>query len=117
MLIEVLEQLQKEPDMLADIQERFLYVLIDEFQDTNAAQLRLANLVANHYAANNRPNLMAVGDDDQSIFAFNGAELNNVLSFRRSYPDTQLIMLEDNYRSTRQSWIRPSKLSSWPKTV
>ncbi len=101
MLIEVLEQLQAEPDMRADIQERFLYVLIDEFQDTNAAQLRLAHLVADHYAANNRPNLMVVGDDDQSIFAFNGAELNNMLSFRRSYYDTKLIVLEDNYRSAQ----------------
>lgn len=101
MLIEVLEQLQKEPEMLADIQERYLYVLIDEFQDTNAAQLRLAHLVADHYAANNRPNLMAVGDDDQSIFAFNGAELNNILSFQRSYPDTKVIVLRANYRSTQ----------------
>lgn len=102
MLLEVLEQLQKEPDMRADIQERFLYVLIDEFQDTNAAQLRLAHLVADHYAVNNRPNLMAVGDDDQSIFAFNGAELNNMLGFKRSYPDTELIVLEDNYRSAQE---------------
>ncbi len=101
MLIEVLEQLSHRPDMLADLQERFLYVLIDEFQDTNAAQLRLAKLIADHYAANNRPNLMAVGDDDQSIFAFNGAELNNMLDFRRSYPDTKLVVLADNYRSTQ----------------
>ncbi len=101
MLIEVLDQLQKRPDMRADIQERFLYVLIDEFQDTNAAQLRLAHQVADHFAANNRPNLMAVGDDDQSIFAFNGAELNNMLSFRRSYPDTKLVVLEENYRSAQ----------------
>lgn len=101
MLLEVIEQLQGNPDMLADLQERFLYLLIDEFQDTNAAQLRLAHLVADHYSANNRPNLMAVGDDDQSIFAFNGAELNNMLGFRRSYPDTKLIVLKDNYRSTQ----------------
>ncbi len=101
MLIEVLEQLQAKPDMLADVQERFLYVLIDEFQDTNAAQLRLAHLVADHYAANGKPNLMAVGDDDQSIFAFNGAELNNMLGFRRSYPTTKLVVLKDNYRSTQ----------------
>jgi DNA helicase-2/ATP-dependent DNA helicase PcrA len=101
MLVEVLEQLQAEPDMRADLQERFQYVLIDEFQDTNAAQLRLAHLIADHYAANNRPNLMAVGDDDQSIFAFNGAELNNMLSFRRSYPDTKVIVLTDNYRSSQ----------------
>ena len=101
MLIEVLEQLQNQPDMLADIQERFQYVLIDEFQDTNAAQLRMAHFVSNHHIANNRPNLMAVGDDDQSIFAFNGAELNNMLGFQRSYPDTKLIVLEENYRSSQ----------------
>lgn len=101
MLIEVLEQLQAVPDMRADLQERYQYVLIDEFQDTNAAQLRLAHLIADHYAANNQPNLMAVGDDDQSIFAFNGAELNNMLNFRRSYPDAKLIVLTDNYRSTQ----------------
>lgn len=101
MLIEVLEQLQNNDDMLADLQERYLYVLIDEFQDTNAAQLRLAHLVADHFVTNAQPNLMAVGDDDQSIFAFNGAELNNVLEFQRSYPDTTLIVLKQNYRSTQ----------------
>jgi DNA helicase II / ATP-dependent DNA helicase PcrA len=101
MMIEVLEQIQAQPDMKADLQERFPYVLIDEFQDTNAAQLRLAHLVSDHYSANNRPNLMAVGDDDQSIFAFNGAELNNMLGFQRSYPDTKLIVLTENYRSSQ----------------
>jgi DNA helicase-2/ATP-dependent DNA helicase PcrA len=101
MLIEVLEQLQAHPDMRADLQERYQYLLIDEFQDTNAAQLRLAHQVADHYAANGRPNLMAVGDDDQSIFAFNGEELNNMLSFQRSYPDTKLIVLTENYRSVQ----------------
>lgn len=101
MMIEVLEQMQSEPDMKADIQEKFPYVMIDEFQDTNAAQLRLAHLVSDHFSANGRPNLMAVGDDDQSIFAFNGAELNNMLSFTRSYPDTKLLVLTDNYRSTQ----------------
>ncbi len=99
MLIEVLEQLGTHPDMLADIQERYQYVLIDEFQDTNAAQLRLARLIADHHTSNNRPNLMAVGDDDQSIFAFNGAELNNMLEFMTNYPETKLIVLTDNYRS------------------
>lgn len=101
MLIEVLQQLENNPDMRADVQERFLYVLIDEFQDTNAAQLRLAHLLADHHTAENKPNLMAVGDDDQSIFAFNGAELNNMLDFRRSYPDTQLFVLDENYRSAQ----------------
>lgn len=99
MLIEVLEQLDTHSDMLADLQEHFRYVLIDEFQDTNAAQLRLARLIADHYSNNGRPNIMAVGDDDQSIFAFNGAELSNLLGFKRSYPMAKIVVLTQNYRS------------------
>jgi len=101
MIIEVITQLEQQPELRASVQERFLYVLIDEFQDTNAAQLRLAHLVATHTSNEGKPNLMAVGDDDQSIFAFNGAELNNMLSFRRTYQDTRIIVLTDNYRSSQ----------------
>lgn len=110
MLVEVITQLEKNPDMLASVQEQYQYVLIDEFQDTNAAQLRLAHLVADHYSANGKPNLMVVGDDDQSIYKFNGAELNNMLSFRRSYPSTKLIVLVDNYRSTSQILATASRV-------
>ncbi len=101
MIIEVISQLEQHPDLLSQVQDRFMYVLIDEFQDTNKAQLRLADLVAAHPSTEGKPNLMAVGDDDQSIFAFNGAELNNMLSFRRSYPTTDIIVLQDNYRSSQ----------------
>lgn len=101
MIVEVISRLEQHPELLADVQERFLYVLVDEFQDTNAAQLRLAQLVADHESQEGRPNLMVVGDDDQSIFKFNGAELNNMRSFRRSYPDTCIVVLESNYRSSQ----------------
>jgi DNA helicase-2/ATP-dependent DNA helicase PcrA len=101
MIVEVITQLEQNPELLALVQEHYLYVLIDEFQDTNAAQLRLAHLVAAHYAQADKPNLMAVGDDDQSIFAFNGAELNNMLNFRKTYKSAQTIVLTDNYRSTQ----------------
>lgn len=101
MIVEVISQLERNPELLASVQERFLYVLIDEFQDTNAAQLRLAHLVASHNTTEGRPNLMAVGDDDQSIFAFNGAELSNMLTFQRTYPDTKVIVLSHNYRSSQ----------------
>ncbi len=101
MLVEVIVQLEQRPIMLADIQERFNYVLIDEFQDTNPAQLRLAHLIADHHSAEGNPNLMAVGDDDQSIFKFNGAELNNMLGFRQAYPAAKVIVLTDNYRSSQ----------------
>lgn len=101
MIVEVITQLQQQPDLLASVQERFLYILIDEFQDTNAAQLQLAHLVASHYSNADQPNLMAVGDDDQSIYAFNGAELNNMLNFRHNYPSVETIVLQENYRSTQ----------------
>lgn len=100
MIVEVITQLQKHPAMLADVREKLLYTLIDEFQDTNAAQLQLANLVAGQGSIDS-PNLMAVGDDDQSIYKFNGAELNNMLSFQHSYPTTKLIVLTENYRSSQ----------------
>ncbi len=102
MLVEVISQLEQRADLRAEVQERFLYVLIDEFQDTNAAQLRLAHLVSDHHTAEGKPNLMVVGDDDQSIYKFNGAELNNMLSFRRTYPATKQIVLTENYRSSQQ---------------
>ncbi len=102
MLIEVNTQLEQHSELLSQVQENFLYVLIDEFQDTNAAQLRLSHLVANHPSSEGKPNLMVVGDDDQSIFAFNGAELNNMLRFQDTYPTTQTIVLTDNYRSTQE---------------
>lgn len=100
MIIEVNTQLESNNELRAMVQERFLYIQIDEFQDTNAAQLKLASLVASHPSDEGRPNIMAVGDDDQSIFAFNGAELNNMLSFRDSYKGVKTIVLADNYRST-----------------
>lgn len=101
MVIQVISQLEQNAELRADVQERFLYVMIDEFQDTNEAQLRLAHLVADHHTAENRPNLMVVGDDDQSIFKFQGAELNNMVNFTKQYPDTKMIVLTDNYRSTQ----------------
>lgn len=100
MLVEVITQLEQNPDILADLQERFSYVLIDEFQDTTPAQLRLAHLVADHHELG-EPNLMVVGDDDQAIYKFSGAELNNMLSFKDRYKTANRIVLIKNYRSTQ----------------
>lgn len=102
MIIEVNSQLESIPELRASVQEKISYVLIDEFQDTNAAQLRLAHLVADHYLAEGRPNIMAVGDDDQAIYKFQGAELSNIRDFLRSYKDVQSVVLTDNYRSSRE---------------
>ncbi len=101
MLVEVISQAEQSPELLADLQERFNYVLIDEFQDTTPAQLRLAHLVADHHTSADNPNLMVVGDDDQTIYKFSGAELNNMLGFKRRYPAVKIIILTQNYRSTQ----------------
>jgi DNA helicase-2/ATP-dependent DNA helicase PcrA len=95
-LIMLTVQLLKEnPQVLAHYQERFRYILIDEYQDTNHAQYILVNLLA----AGHR-NLFVVGDPDQGIYGWRGADINNIMSFERDYPEAQTITLDQNYRST-----------------
>ena len=78
-------------------QRKFRYVLIDEYQDTNNLQYLLSSLLAGE-----RSNICVVGDDDQSIYRFRGANIENILSFEKDYPKARVIRLEQNYRSTRQ---------------
>ena len=82
------------PDVLDKVQQRAVFVHVDEYQDTNTAQYRLTHLLANKYR-----NLMVVGDPDQSIYAFRGADVRNILDFRRDYEDAKVYRLELNYRS------------------
>ncbi|MCG8348833.1 MAG: UvrD-helicase domain-containing protein [Chloroflexales bacterium] len=84
------------PDVLAKYHKRYHYLLVDEYQDTNRAQYVLVK----HLAAQRR-NLFAVGDDDQSIYAWRGADIRNILNFEEDYPDAKVILLEQNYRSTQ----------------
>ncbi len=102
MIIEVITALRKHPELKAIAQEQYHYVLIDEFQDSNSAQLQLAHLIADSPSSNGNPNLMVVGDDDQTIYKFNGADLNNMLSFEKAYPSTKKIVLTKNYRSSQK---------------
>jgi DNA helicase-2/ATP-dependent DNA helicase PcrA len=95
LLMLTVEVLERFPEALARWQKAFRYVLVDEYQDTNHAQYRLLQLLAGKHR-----NLMVVGDPDQSIYAFRGADIRNILEFERDFPETRVIPLEQNYRST-----------------
>lgn len=84
------------PEVLNKYQERFKYIMIDEYQDTNFAQYKLTSLLASKYR-----NIAVVGDDDQSIYAFRGGDISNILSFENEYPDAKVITLTKNYRSAK----------------
>ena len=89
--------LREHPEICESYQRRFRYVCVDEFQDTNVAQLQLTVLLSGGYK-----NLMVVGDDDQSIYKFRGATIENILTFDRLFPEAKVIKLEQNYRSTQR---------------
>jgi len=99
MIGRVVHALETNGELAYELQEQYQYFLVDEFQDTNAGQLRLLTALANHPVNESKPNVMVVGDDDQAIFAFQGAELSNILSFETSYADVETISLVKNYRS------------------
>lgn len=99
MILRSIAALEQHADLRYSLQERYMYILLDEFQDTNAAQLRLIQLLTDNPVNENRPNILAVGDDDQAIYAFQGAQYSNMIEFYEMYTDTQVINLTDNYRS------------------
>ncbi len=96
LLMKTVQLLEGYPDRLHHYQQAFRFVLVDEYQDTNHAQYRLANLLAGAHG-----NLAVVGDDDQSIYSWRGADIRNILEFERDYPEAEIIRLEQNYRSTQ----------------
>ena len=95
LLLKALELLSKHPDVLEKYQDRFQHISVDEYQDTNHVQYAITNLLAAKYR-----NLMVVGDDDQSIYSWRGADIQNILDFEKDYPDAKTVRLEQNYRST-----------------
>ena len=96
LIMKTVEVFEAYPDVLNIYQERFRYIMVDEYQDTNTAQFRLVSLLAAKYR-----NLCVVGDDDQSIYKFRGATIRNILEFEDDYENTAVIRLEQNYRSTK----------------
>ncbi len=96
LIVKAVELLRQDEQVLDYYQERFRYIMVDEYQDTNTAQFQLIKLLAAKYQ-----NLCVVGDDDQSIYKFRGANIKNILDFEEVYPDARVIKLEQNYRSTQ----------------
>lgn len=96
LLFLMVKTFQKHPEILERYQEQFRYILVDEYQDTNKSQYLFLRMLAKKYQ-----NIMAVGDDYQSIYAFRQADIRNILSFEKDYPQAKIIFLEQNYRSTR----------------
>lgn len=95
LLVKAFELFSKYPDVLAKYQERFRYINVDEYQDTNGVQYAITKLLASKYR-----NLMVVGDDDQSIYSWRGADIKNILAFEKDYEEAVVVKLEQNYRST-----------------
>ena len=96
LLMKTVQLFEKNPELLEHYQDRFKYIMVDEYQDTNHVQYRLVNLLAKKNG-----NLCVVGDDDQSIYGWRGADINNILDFEKDYPKCKIIKLEQNYRSTQ----------------
>ena len=96
LIVKTVELFQSCPDVLDSYQERFKYIMVDEYQDTNTAQFKFVSLLAGKYQ-----NLCVVGDDDQSIYKFRGANIGNILGFEKIFPRARVIKLEQNYRSTK----------------
>ena len=95
-IVKTIELFQKNKEVLDNYQDRFRYIMVDEYQDTNTAQFELIHLLAMKYR-----NLCVVGDDDQSIYKFRGANINNILDFEKVFEEAKVIKLEQNYRSTQ----------------
>lgn len=97
LLLKTVTLFKKHPDVLAELRDKYQYVMIDEYQDTNHAQFMIANALASQHQ-----NIMCTGDPDQSIYGWRGANIQNILEFEQHYPAAQVVRLEQNYRSTKR---------------
>lgn len=111
MILRAIRALEQNPDLKYSLQEQYQYILLDEFQDTNAAQLRLVELLTDNPVHEGRPNVLAVGDDDQAIYAFQGAQYSNMLDFFALYRDVLVVNLSENYRSTEPLVLAARKVA------
>jgi len=113
LLTETIRLFRENPDVLADFQSRFRYILVDEYQDTNVAQYLWLRLLAQRTGQEGAKNVCCVGDDDQSIYGWRGAEVDNILRFDKDFPGAKVIRLERNYRSTSHILATASHLITY----
>lgn len=99
MIMQVVHAIETHADLQFNLQEQYLYLMVDEFQDTNLAQLRILHALTDNPVNEGEPNILVVGDDDQAIYGFQGADVSNILSFSDTYPGAKLVVLTENYRS------------------
>lgn len=99
MIMRVVHAMEIFPELRFNLQEKFQYIMVDEFQDTNLAQMRILYNLTNNEVSGGQPNILAVGDDDQAIYSFQGADISNIINFRDLYDGVKIITLTDNYRS------------------
>jgi len=99
MIMQVVHAIEVYDDLKFNLQEKYLYIMVDEFQDTNLAQMRILHNLTDNPVNEGNPNILVVGDDDQAVYGFQGADISNVLNFSHTYPSRELVVLTDNYRS------------------
>jgi len=100
MILRVVHAMEVFDDLRFNLQEKYQYIMVDEFQDTNMAQMRILHNLTNNVAHGDTPNIMVVGDDDQAIYSFQGADISNIIDFQVNYPRAKHVVLTENYRST-----------------
>jgi len=101
MILDMIMAVKEYPHLRYELEEQYQYMLVDEFQDTNDAQMRLLRIITDAAVNEGRPNVMVVGDDDQAVYKFQGAELSNILNFTKIFKDVKVVTLTNNYRSTQ----------------
>ncbi|MBC7459173.1 ATP-dependent helicase [Candidatus Saccharibacteria bacterium] len=99
MILQVVHAMEVKDELRFNLQEKYQYIMVDEFQDTNSAQTRILHSLTDNPVNEGRPNIMVVGDDDQAIYSFQGADMSNIMRFKDVYPALEIVALTDNYRS------------------
>ena len=99
MIMQVVHAIEVNDDLRYELQEKYLYIMVDEFQDTNVAQMRIIHNLTENPVNEGKPNILVVGDDDQAVYGFQGADISNIIRFKDLYPSLERIVLTDNYRS------------------